>query len=361
MKGFHLKKKRVILFLIVALIIIGRLLLPYILEKYVNKTLNDIPGYVGYVEDIDVALYRGAYVIKNLKLDKENATLDVPLLNFPKADISIEWKSLLQGRIVSEIILHSPEVNYIFEDQKKKTPAGEPKVKDWTDALTNIVPIKINHIQVHDGTFNFVQFSTDPHINLVMQDINLQATNLRNIRNTEETLPSSINASAISFGNGIVNLNGRIDLMKRIPDLDMEFTLEKADVTALNAVTTKTAGVDFASGTFELFAEAAIADGYLKGYLKPMFINTKLIGDEDQGFFEKLWEGFTGVFKFLFKNQGTDTLATKAPFEGDLNNVDTNVLSTIFNIFNNAWIQAFSTDVDEEIDYKEALEESKDD
>lgn len=90
-----------------------------------------------------------------------------------------------------------------------------------------------------------------------------------------------------------------------------------------------------------------------------MFINTKLLGEEDKGFFEKLWEGFVGVFKFLLKNHGTDTLATKAPLQGDLNNLDTELLSTILNIFKNGWIQAFTTDVDENIEYEDALNKSR--
>ncbi|MEG9326359.1 DUF748 domain-containing protein [Salinimicrobium catena] len=354
-----MKKKWKILLGIAILLIIARLLLPYFLEKYVNKTLNDIPGYEGGVSDIDVALYRGAYVIEDLWLDKENATLDAPLLNFPKSDISIEWKSLFKGRIVSEIVLHSPEMNYIFEDQKKTTPEGKPDVGDWTDALTDLVPIKINHLEAHDGKINFVQFSADPNIDLVFDDIFLYATNLQNVRRTDTILPSTINATATSFGGGKASLDGRINVMKKIPDMDVEFALKKADVTALNEMSINAVGVDFASGTFELYSEMAIADGYLKGYLKPMFINTELIGEEDQGFFEKIWEGFVGVFKFLFKNQGTDTLATKAPLEGDLNNIDTGVLSTILNIFKNAWISAFTTDVDEDINYQEAVKESK--
>lgn len=137
--------------------------------------------------------------------------------------------------------------------------------------------------------------------------------------------------------------------------MDLEFSLENADVTALNDLAENYVGVDFESGTFELFIEAAIADGYLKGYLKPMFINTKLLGEENEGgFFEKLWEGFVGALKFLFKNQGTDTLATRAPFEGDLNQVDTGIWTTVLNIFKNAWIEAFSGKIDEDIEYEDA-------
>lgn len=355
-----MKKKRYILLAILGLLILGRILLPYFLERYVNNVLQDIPGYTGYVEDIDVALYRGAYVIEGLHLDKVNADVSTPFLNFPKADISIEWRALFKGKIVSEIILHDPVMNYIYEDQQKETPMEKPEVADWQQALMDLVPIEINHFQVINGKFSYAQFSEDPNIDLVMEHIYLIATNLRNVERTEGTLPSTVHATAVSFGGGSVLLNGRIDVMKKIPDLDMEFSLKNADVTALNETSLKFAGVDFASGTFELYAEAAIADGYIKGYIKPMFIDTTLLGEEDQGFFEKLWEGFVGVFKFLFKNQGTDTLATRAPFEGDLNEIDTGVLKTILNIFKNAWFSAFSPEVEENIDFSDAKEASED-
>lgn len=71
-KRRHLMKKRYIIpvSIIVALIIF-RLFLPLIVKNYVNKTLNNIPGYSGHVEDIDLALWRGAYTIDGLILINE--------------------------------------------------------------------------------------------------------------------------------------------------------------------------------------------------------------------------------------------------------------------------------------------------
>ena len=164
---------------------------------------------------------------------------------------------------------------------------------------------------------------------MFMQKINLQATNLSNVVNTEKKLPSNIKATAVSIGSGNVHLNGNLNLLKEIPDMDLDFSLEKANATGINDLTRQYAGVDFESGTFELYSEVAINDAYMKGYIKPMFINTKLIGKNDEGgLLKKLWEGFVGVFKFILKNQGTDTLATKVPIEGDLNNVKSGILPT---------------------------------
>ncbi|SRX76071.1 DUF748 domain-containing protein [Aequorivita antarctica] len=354
-RGF--KKKRYTFPIIILILLIAfRLYLPTLVKNYVNKVLADIPGYYGQVEDVDISLIRGAYVINGMYLNKGTAESQVPFLNFPKSDISIEWKSLFKGKIVSEIIMTSPEVIYVFEDQKEES--GDANADDWTKALTDIVPIDINHFEIHDGKLAFVQLSADPNIDLQIDKLELTADNLRNVVEKERILPSPIRASGVSIGKGKVSLEGYMNLVKEIPDMDLSFSLEDADVTALNDFTNYYAGLDFDKGTFGVYSEIAIADGHLVGYVKPLLKDTTLIGKGDS-FLDVIWEGFVGFFKFVLKNQGTDTLATKVPFEGDLNDVKTGVWPTVLNIFENAWIQAFKGEVDNDINYKDAFKEGE--
>jgi hypothetical protein len=354
-KKSRFKKKRYIVPIIILILLIAfRLYLPTLVKNYVNKVLADIPGYYGQVDDIDIALIRGAYVINGMYLNKGTAESQVPFLNFPKSDISIEWKSLFKGKIVSEIIMTSPEVIYVFEDQKDES--GDANVDDWTKALTDLVPIDINHFEVYDGKLAFVQLSAEPNIDLQINNLQLTADNLRNVVEKERILPSPIRASGVSIGKGKVSLEGNMNLVKEIPDMDLSFSLQDAEATALNDFTRHYAGLDFDKGTFGVFSEVAIADGHLVGYIKPLLTDTKLIG-EDDGFLGVLWEGFVGFFKFILKNQGTDTLATKVPIEGDLNNVEAGIWPTVFNIFENAWIQAFTGEVDDDIEFKDAFQD----
>lgn len=353
------KKKRYILpITIIVLLIAFRIYLPTLVKNYMNDVLADIPGYYGQVEDVDISLWRGAYQLNGLYLNKKTAQSEVPFLNFPETNISIEWRALLKGKIVSEIEMHSPEVIYVFEDQEKTPAEGEPDVEDWTKALTDIVPLDINNFQVYNGKLAFVQLQANPNIDLFINDLRLSAKNLRNVKQENKVLPSPITATGTSIGNGKLNLDGKINLIKEIPDMDISLSLKEANATALNDLTNFYAGLDFESGSVGVFTEIAIADGYLKGYVKPLLTNTKLIGKED-GFLETLWEGFVGVFKFILKNQGTDTVATKVPIEGDLNQVGSKVFPTVLNIFKNAWIQAFTGNVDDNIEYKDAFQEDK--
>ncbi|MEZ4801818.1 MAG: DUF748 domain-containing protein [Gelidibacter sp.] len=356
-RKIYRKKRYTVPIIILVLLIAFRLYLPILVRNNINKVLADIPGYYGQVQDVDIALIRGAYVLNGLYLNKVNAKTQVPFLNFPKSDISIEWKSLFHGKIVSEIIMSSPEVIYVFEDQQ--TAGKKPDVDDWTKALTDIVPIDINHFEVHNGKVAFVQLQADPNIDLNISKVEIYADNLRNVKAKERTLPSPIHATGVTFGNGNMKLDGNINLIKEIPDMDLSFALENSNATALNDFTRHYAGIDFERGTFGLYSEVAIADGYLKGYMKPLLTDSKMIGKDD-GFIGVLWEGFVGFFKFILKNHRTDTLATKIPIEGDLNNVEAGVWPTVINIFGNAWIKAFKGEVDDDIEFKDAFQDAKD-
>jgi flagellar basal body-associated protein FliL len=65
------KKKTIIIISIIIVILIGvRVALPYLVVNYVNKVLADIPGYQGSIKGVNIDLYRGAYVIDSLDIQK---------------------------------------------------------------------------------------------------------------------------------------------------------------------------------------------------------------------------------------------------------------------------------------------------
>ena len=348
-----LRRKRYIFPIVILAILIGfRLYLPTLVKNHVNKVLTEIPGYYGQVDDIDINLFRGAYVLNGIYLNIETSTSNIPFLSFPKIDISLEWKSLFHGKMVSEIIMDSPEVIYVFEDQKRENE--DTTVDDWTKVLTDLVPIDMNHFEIHNGKLAFVQLTANPKVNLQIDQIELKADNLMLVVEKERILPSPIQASGISTGNGKMFLEGNMNLSKKIPDMDLSFSLENADATVFNDFTNHNAKLSFEKGTFSLFNEIEVANGHLIGYIKPTLTYSKAI-EEDDNFTQDLWEGFVSFFKFVLKNQGLETIAIKAPIAGNLNNVEMVTWSTVFNLFKSGWIQAFIKQDAQEINYENAL------
>jgi hypothetical protein len=320
----------------------------------VNKTLNNIPGYYGHVEDIDIALLRGAYVINKLYLYKNG--YKKPMLYFPVTDISIEWRSIFQGRIVSEIEMVDPEFNY-YVTPKKLSAKETPGRSDWTAALHKLVPVKINRYKVSNGKFMYADIVESPDINLSIRNIDLIATNLSNVADKSKALPSDLSIHASSFGDGNLKITGHLNLLKNIPDMDINVALMKSDVKALNTVSLATAGFDFEKGQFELFSEFAVRNGYLKGYVKPMFHNIKIpdeYGKPNSSVLKRIWEGIVTFFGFVLKNKPKDSFATKVPIEGNLNNPDVKIWTLITNIFVNGFIRPFKNEVDNDIQFKDA-------
>lgn len=346
------------LLILAGLLLGARLYLPTAVENHVNDVLENLPGYQGSVADIDIALIRGAYVIEGLVLRRRDAETEVPFLKVPRADISIQWRGVFHGRIVSEIHLHQPRMTYVFEDQARPDQT-DPQSEDWTRALDGLVPIEINHLTITDGRLGLLKMQADPPVDVYLDELKLRADNLQLVRSDEQELPSPIEATAVTIGQGRTRLEGRVNLIKRIPDMDIELSVENIDVTALNDLTMHYANVDFASGRLEIYSEVAIADGYLKGYLKPLLTDAELI-DQGDGFFKRLWEGAVGLFKFIFSNQETEKVATKIPFEGDLDNVEAGAWQTFVNIVKNAWIEAFEENIDKDIDIDDARRAAKD-
>lgn len=355
-RKFYQKKRFIIPILLVVGLIIFRIFLPTLVKNYVNKILaNDIPGYYGQVEDIDIALYRGAYVIKGLYLDRVSADSKTPFINLPETDISIEWKSLFDGRIVSEIYAYDPQLTYILEDMDEKEKSDE---EDWSEALTNIVPVDINHFEIINGKFAFIQLNATPTIDLHLNELDLVADNLRNVKARERKLPSPISATAVSIGQGKFSLDGAVDIIKKIPDMDIKMSLEKTNLTALNNLSEHYAKIDFENGNISLFSELAIADSHMKGYAKVLLDDVKFIGEEDD-FLNTLWEGFVGFFEMILQNPKTDKFALEAPIEGDLSDIQVGVWPTIGSIFVNAFADAMQSEVDDKIEYKDAFQQEE--
>lgn len=340
-EGLRMRKSIKIILIIAAAVIAIRLVMPYFIKEYVNKTLNELEGYRGGIEDIDLALIRGAYVIKNLRLENEATNDTIPVVDIEKIDFSVEWKALFKGSIVGEVIIENPEINLMPpEEEKEEEEEAEPT--DWVQTLKDLIPLRINRFAVEDGKINFIDFQTSPKVEVYFDSLFLTVSNISNVESKDVKLPSSVYLSATSIGGGKIELNLDANFLKHIPDVDGDLSFEDINMTAFNEVTQAYGKFDLESGSLSLYSEMVINDGILDGYIKPFFENIKIAGgEEDESFWRKAWEGFLDLFTEALENQPRDQVATRIPIQGDLNNPKAPILVTVLNIFRNAFIEAF--------------------
>lgn len=343
-----------ILFLIVAI----RIALEPVALHYVNKALDNLEGYRGHVDDINIALYRGAYRIDSLTIEKIDGEFPEPFVEIPLMDISIEWNALFRRAIVAEVIMENPALNFT------KSPAGEQQSgedENWLETLDALVPIKINRFEIIHGSVHYKDLQASPQVAIEVSELNGTATNLSTVDNKKKKLPSHIEASANTSGNGSLTVEMDLNMLKAIPDFDLNIAIEQIDLPFLNDFTEAYALFTFKEGILDVFSEVAMDDGKYEGYVKPILKDIQVIdlSNESASFWRKTWEVVVGTTMKIFQNQKKDQFATEVPFSGTTTEGDVGILATIGNVLKNAFIQAFDAQIDDKVDIHTVDEEKE--
>ncbi len=341
---------------VVVLLIIARLLLPYFVLKYVNKTLADLNGYTGHVNDVDIALYRGAYQLDSLNIRKVNGKIEEPFISIPKMDLSVEWQSLFKGKLVAEVVCLRPEINFAFSEDEAASQTGVET--DWTQVIKDLLPININHFSVVDGTINLTNIVSQPSTDLSMHNFDLEITNIRNVVVNDNKFPSPVKASGDLPGyDGTLTFDADMQLLKKIPDFNYNLKLSNLQLVKLNELSKRYGGIDFEKGTLDLVSEMEVVDGKLQGYLKPLTHDMQIFewneGDNrtiTQFVKELIAEGGNKVLE----NKVKDQVATRIPLEGTINDINTSIWPTIIGVFRNAYVSALTDTFDNTLSVKEA-------
>ncbi|WKN31739.1 DUF748 domain-containing protein [Porifericola rhodea] len=343
-----MKKRWITLLIIVGIIILIRLLLEPVAEHYVNRELNKLEHYSGSIADVDIRLYRGAYKIKGIEINKISNEVEKPFVSIDTMDLSVQWDALLKGSIVGEILVINPKVNMVVtptvEDDSTSEQTGAEE--DWTQTVQNLIPLTINRFEIKSGRLSYFDPNVNPEVDIYLHELNLLIENISNVNDSTDKLPSSLKASAVTVGNGEISLDMQMNVLKEMPDLNANFELKNLDLTSLNDFIKAYANFDVHAGTFTTITELQLTDGQLDGYIKPFFDNLDVFSLEedlkdDKGFFGKAWEALVGLGAESLENQPQDQVATRIPIQGSLDKMDPDISKTVWNILRNAFVDAF--------------------
>lgn len=343
-------RRRVKWLLLVALVLLGvRLALPVGLEWAVNRRLAAVPGYTGEVRDIDVALFRGAYQLKGLRLIKtEGNTLDEPLIQAKEIDFSIAWRELFHGYLLGEIHAEEIGITLVQGTSATDTQTPSPVERRWQEVINDLFPIEITHLTVVRGELRFFNDTGDLPYDIRLRDVTLEAADLRNRSRPDDSLPATLRISATTDAGGQVDLEARGEPLADQPHFDLNLAVQHVALPKLNDFLRTYANVDVRAGSLSVYGELAASNGHFEGYIKPFLNEVDFTDTETQNkpLTSELWEAIVSGLAFIFKNHSRDQLGTRVPIRGEFNEVDVSTLATIGNTVRHAFIQAFSERID---------------
>ncbi|WP_229208744.1 DUF748 domain-containing protein [Dyadobacter luticola] len=307
-------------------------------------------GYYGHIEDIDLAIIRGAYKIDSIYLNKSDTITgkQTPFFASSEIDLSVEWKALFKGSIVGELKLDRPFL--LFTKDKVEPKEVVKDSADFRKILDKFMPLSINRCEINNGKIQYNDFTSKPKVDIAMTNLHLLAQNLRNSYDSTSVLPATINATSNIY-DGTLRMDAKLNPLADDPTFDMSAELKNTNLVKLNDFFQAYAKIDVNKGKFGLYTEVAAKDGAFAGYVKPLIQDLDILGKEDRkdNIFQKLWEAVAGGVGELFENQRKDQVATKIPFKGKIDEPKTNIWLAITNILQNAFIHALQPSIDNEI------------
>lgn len=332
----------------VLLVLVGfRAALPYIVKVYVNDTLAEMEGYRGHVEDIDIALWRGAYGIDGLVITQIDGPEEIPFVEIPHTELSVEWRALFEGAVVAEIEMEHPVLNFVGGSATQ-----DGSENDWRQTIDDLVPITINRLTIHEGEVHYRETGSPP-IDVALTGLEAVAENLSTVRGEDEGLPADLHATAVAQGSGALLVDVRLDPWAERPTFDLDLSLEHLEASSLNSLMEAYVGVDAEAGEFFLYSEISSVNGSFEGYVKPMAEGLSLFRfGEDGDFFDQLGDAIVQVFEDLFENHGTDRFAVRVPVSGTMENIETDGFAAILSMLSNTIIEAISHGVEHEVGHR---------
>src|SRR2546423_4846291 len=260
--------------MLVAAAAVAYLYLAIWVRDYVNRKLSEIPDYRARVEAVTLHPWRGAYQIHNIKVEKVTAHVPVPFFSAPLIDLSVQWKALFEGALVGEIDFHRPQLNFVNGRTKAEQQAGvdEP----WTQKIKQLFPLKFNRFAVHDGEIHYRDFSSDPQVDVMVDRVQMVATNLTNSKKLSKSLIAELQAEGRPLGDGRVRCQMSLDPYAAKPTFALNLELTDISLVKLNDFSRAYGHFDFKNGTLRLATQISSKNGSFTGYVEPVFDNMNI-------------------------------------------------------------------------------------
>lgn len=342
MKSATKPKLLIAVAIVLVLGVVVRAMLPWVATRYVNEQLAHMGDYRGRVADVDLSVFRGAYVLRDLTIVKESGTAGEPFLVLPQTDLSVEWRALFDGKLVGEIHMVRPVMNMVQGETSEATQLGTGV--NWPDQVRKLFPFHFNRVEATGGTLTFRAPGIEAEESLTLRDLHVTLSNLTNVENLDDPAFAQFDLNGLFGESTPLAVTGRTDPNAAQPTFDLDMSLEDARLVDVNPWLEEFLNVDAEKGVFSMYTELAAAEGRFEGYIKPILEDAEIfdLDEPSDGPLQKAWEALVGIVAAVLTNPEEDQVATQLPFSGELDDPEAEILSAVVNLLRNAFVAAFS-------------------
>jgi hypothetical protein len=175
-------------------------------------------------------------------------------------------------------------------------------------------------------------------------------TNFTNSKKLSKTLIAEIDMEARPLRTGEARCEVKLDPYAAKPTFDMKLEMQELPLTKLNDFAKAYAKFTFEGGTLKLASELNSKKGAFTGYVEPVFDKMSIFdpAHDNDNPIDFIWQGIVGGLTRIIRNHPKDRFGTRVPLSGNFDDPSPDVMSTVINVFKNAFIKAFEGKLENE-------------
>jgi membrane protein len=332
-------------FLVTAAIALGaRASLPALLTWLANITIGIIPGIRGKVRRVQISFLAPGLTVKGVSLATLNGGAPEHRLEIGAIALSSQWKALLTGALLGTLRVDAPRLLFRVDGNRRADRNGKRQRKKagraWQEKVTQLPLFRVASAILTDGEVRIAGVPGEKGTELAVDRLNLRAENITNSIDLAPTLMATLTTDARVLASGRFQLHAQGYPLSKVPTFNADLSSSDIDLSELSDIIEKAVGIDIRSGVAGLYVEAAAADGYIRGYAKPIFDHLELGPPASGGLISRIKAQAARALAWFFKNERRDRIATRLDFEGSVDDPDLDITDGVLRFIRNAFITA---------------------
>lgn len=270
-------KTRIALIVILVLVAV-RLAAPPIILNNLNAFLGNFsPVYHGHIEDLDLAIWRGAYRLEGIRIGLKDGT-DRPFATAEAVDVSLAWRELLRGRIVTDIVAEAVGLRLSKSLFAAMQAVPEDSANEAKSAGEKVFPLEVARIDLRQS---FIE-SPDVPGSTASNPMRVQGLEGRvsNLLSSEGNENSPFMLRGVLPDGAPLKVAGSFNKVADPLSWVVGAEVRGFKLTTANPASQELVPITFVRGTLDLYAEAKSQGGKITGYLKPFVRDMAVVGDE---------------------------------------------------------------------------------
>ena len=242
---------------------------------------------------------------------------------------------------LSEVRVNGADVTYVKSTAEQASLSDAATVGAAKVTQQPAAEVRADRIVIDQSTLGYRDETRDPPFRVYLADTHAELNDFTNVVDGKNAKPGRAAVRGAFMESGPTRVDATFEPRRDRTDFSVSLAIDDTDARRLNDLWRAYGGFDVDRGTFAVYSELAVKGGRMDGYVKTIFKDLDVLGDDEQkGLRQKLYEGLVGGIATILRNQPRDQVATEVSLSGPLENPNASTLEVIGNIVRNAFFKA---------------------